>query len=68
MEETGIESPAGSEVDDAGAFTAQWKGTAEYQQDKGIVQLEELVCAENNRDFADGSTFGTLPQETRPGF
>ena len=56
------------EVTDPGAFTAPWKGTAEYQQDKGVEQMEELVCAENNRDFADGSTFGTIPQEARPGF
>ena len=56
------------EIDDPGTFTAPWKGTAEYQLDKGVQQLEELVCAENNRDFASGSTFGTLPQENRPGF
>ena len=56
------------EVNDPGAFTAPWKGTAEYQQDKGVEKLEELVCAENNRDFANGSTFGTLPQEIEPGF
>lgn len=56
------------EVDDPGTFTAPWKGTAEYQLDKDVSQLEELVCAENNRDFASGSSFGTLPQENKPEF
>jgi hypothetical protein len=56
------------EVDDPGAFTAPWTGTAEYQLDRDVQQFDELVCAENDRDFADGSTFGTLPQENKPGF
>jgi len=55
-------------VDDSGAFTGPWKGTAEYQQDKGMEQLEEWICAENNRDFAPGSSFGTIPQENKPRF
>jgi hypothetical protein len=33
-----------------------------------VSQLREVVCAENNRDFADGSTFGTIPQEATPPF
>ena len=56
------------EVDDPGAFTAPWKGTAEYRQNLGVTQLREVVCAENNRGFADGSTFGTIPRETTPPF
>jgi hypothetical protein len=52
-------------VEDPGAFTMPWKGLAEYQQDRSVNQLEEMVCAENNRDFAEGSTFGTIPQETK---
>ena len=52
-------------VVDPGAFTMPWKGLAEYQQDRSVNQLEEMVCAENNRDFPEGSTFGTIPQETK---
>jgi len=56
------------EVDDPGAFTAPWKGTAEYRQNLGVTQLNEVVCAENNRSFADGSTFGTIPEEATSPF
>jgi len=55
-------------VDDPGAFTKPWKGMAEYRQDKTIAGIEEMACAENNRDFADGSTFGTIPEELTPAF
>ena len=50
-------------VEDPGAFTMPWTGTAEYRQNTGVDQLKEMVCAENNRSFADGSTFGTIPEE-----
>jgi hypothetical protein len=56
------------EVDDPGTFTTPWKGTAEYRQNLGVTELKEVVCAENNRGFAEGSTFGTLPQEATPPF
>jgi hypothetical protein len=56
------------EVDDPGAFTAPWKGTAEYRQNPAVTELKEVVCAENNRSFADGSTFGAIPQETASPF
>jgi hypothetical protein len=49
-------------VEDAGTFTAPWTGTAEYTQDKATTEMDEIVCAENNRDFPEGSTFGTIPQ------
>ena len=55
-------------VEDAGAFTQPWKGMAEYRQDKTVTGFDEMVCAENNRSFADGSTFGTLPEEKTPPF
>jgi hypothetical protein len=55
-------------VDDPGAFTMPWKGMAEYRQDKSVDQLDEFVCAENNRSFAQGSTFGTIPVEGKPSF
>ena len=56
------------EVDDSGAFTAPWKGTAEYRQNPAVTQLKEVVCAENNRSFAEGSTFGAIPEEATPPF
>jgi hypothetical protein len=56
------------EVDDPGAFTAPWKGTAEYRQNTGLTELREVACAENNRSFTDGSTFGTIPVEETPPF
>jgi hypothetical protein len=55
-------------VDDPGAFTMPWKGTAEYREDKSVDRLDEFVCAENDRGFADGSTFGTIPEEVTPQF
>lgn len=55
-------------VDDPGAFTGPWKGTAEYRQSLGVTQLKEVVCAENNRSFLDGSTFGTIPEEATSPF
>jgi len=55
-------------VDDPGAFTMPWTGTAEYRQNAGTDALKEVVCAENNRGFAEGSTFGTIPQEMSPPF
>jgi hypothetical protein len=56
------------EVDDPGAFTVPWKGTAEYRQNSEVTQLREVVCAENNRSFGDGSTFGTIPEEAMSPF
>jgi hypothetical protein len=55
-------------VDDPGAFTKPWKGQAEYQQDRKVVSLDEVVCAENNRSFVDGSTFGVIPEDKTPPF
>jgi hypothetical protein len=56
------------EVNDPGAFTMPWKGAAEYREDGSIDQLNEMVCAENNRNFAEGSTFGVIPEEKTPPF
>jgi hypothetical protein len=55
-------------VEDPGAFTKPWTGMAEYRQDKTIAGFDEIVCAENNRSFAEGSTFGTIPVEAKPQF
>jgi hypothetical protein len=55
-------------VEDPGTFSAPWTGTAEYTQDKATTEMDEIVCAENNRDFPEGSTFGTIPQSPTPDF
>jgi hypothetical protein len=55
-------------VDDPGAFTMPWEGTAEYRENRGVTTLREVVCAENNRSFAQGSTFGAIPEERTPPF
>jgi len=55
-------------VEDPGAFTMPWKGMAEYRQDKTVNSFDEMVCAENDRSFAEGSTFGTIPEEKIPQF
>jgi hypothetical protein len=55
-------------VEDPVAFTSSWTGVAEYIEDRETTGMEEIVCAENNRDFPDGSTFGTIPAAERPDF
>jgi len=55
-------------VEDPGAFTMPWNGAAEYRENRGVDQLAEFACAENNRNFENGSTFGTLPEEKTPPF
>ena len=54
-------------VEDPGAFTMPWVGTAEYRT-LSMPDNDEMICAENNRSFAEGSTFGTIPVEERPQF
>jgi hypothetical protein len=56
------------EVVDPGTFTTPWKGTLEYRQDRSVTTFDENVCAENNRTFAQGATFGTIPEERTPPF
>ena len=56
------------EVVDPGTFTAPWKGTLEYRQDKSVTETDEVVCAENNRTFDQGTTFGSIPEERTPPF
>jgi hypothetical protein len=55
-------------VEDEGAFTMPWKGFATFRPVRGRETLEEFVCAENNRTFDEGSTFGTIPEEKEPPF
>jgi hypothetical protein len=54
-------------VEDPGAFTTAWKGTAEYRT-LSQPDNDEMICAENNRSFKEGSTFGTIPVEEKPQF
>ena len=55
-------------VEDPGAFTKPWKGFATFRPLRNRRKLDEHVCAENNRTFAEGSTFGTIPEEREPPF
>jgi hypothetical protein len=56
------------EVVDPGAFTMPWKGTVEFRQDRSVTGTGEVICAENNRTFAEGATFGAIPEERTPPF
>jgi hypothetical protein len=55
-------------VEDPGAFTKPWKGFATFRPLRNRRKLDEHVCAENNRTFAESSTFGTIPEEETPPF
>src|SRR6266478_2687376 len=54
-------------VEDPGAFTMPWKGMAIYRPNRA-TQIDEVVCAENDRSFAEGSTFGDIPRATKTDF
>ena len=53
-------------VDDPGAFTMPWTGMVVYRPARGA--WEEIVCAENNRSFGEGSLLADLPQQKKPDF
>jgi hypothetical protein len=53
-------------VDDPGAFTMPWKGVVVYRPYRG--PFEEVVCAENDRGFDDGSLLGAIPVAAKPEF
>ena len=53
-------------VDDLGAFTMGWTGLIVYRSSP--APFSEVVCAENNRDFAPGSVFGEVPEDKDPAF
>jgi hypothetical protein len=53
-------------VDDPGAFTMPWKGMVVCRPYRG--PFEEVVCAENDRGFDDGSLLGQIPTADRPEF
>jgi hypothetical protein len=54
-------------IEDPGTFTTPWRGLAFYRPNRD-QQFAEVVCAENNRSFAEGSTFGAMPEEKTPAF
>ena len=48
-------------VEDPGTFTTPWRGLAFYRPSRE-QRFAEVVCAENNRSFAEGSSFGAMPE------
>jgi hypothetical protein len=54
-------------VEDPGAFTMPWKGMAVYRANRA-GRFDEVACAENDRGFGEGSTFGDIPVEKKPTF
>jgi hypothetical protein len=53
-------------VEDPGTFTMPWKGMVLYRPNRG--QFEEVVCAENNRSFGEGTLLGQIPEQKKPEF
>ncbi len=53
-------------VEDPGAFTMPWKGMVVYRPARG--GWEEIVCAENNRSFGEGSLLAQIPEQSKPDF
>lgn len=53
-------------VDDPGAFTMPWSGMIEYHPAR--TAWEEIVCAENNRSFGEGTELAQIPEATKPDF
>jgi hypothetical protein len=53
-------------VEDPGAFTMPWKGMAIYRPNR--AGWFEVACAENDRGFGEGSTFGDIPLEKKSAF
>jgi hypothetical protein len=54
-------------IEDPGTFTTPWRALAFYRPSRE-QRFAEVVCAENNRSFAEGSTFGSMPEEKTPNF
>lgn len=53
-------------VDDPGAFTMPWSGMVVYRPAR--TGWEEIVCAENNRSFGDGTVLAQIPEAGKPDF
>jgi len=54
------------QVQDPGAFTMPWKGMVVYHPAR--TGWEEVVCAENNRSFNDGTVLAKIPEQKTPEF
>jgi len=54
-------------IEDPGTFTTPWRALAFYRPNRE-QRFAEVVCAENNRSFDEGSTFGAMPEEKSPPF
>ena len=54
-------------VDDPGTFTAPWTAVAMVRPNR-VQDILEVACAENNRHFEAGTTFGPMPEEKTPAF
>jgi hypothetical protein len=44
-----------------------WKAQVVFRPNRA-QEILEVVCAENNRDFSEGETFGKMPVEDKPSF
>jgi hypothetical protein len=55
-------------VEDPGAFTMPWKGMVVYRQVPRNTGFEEVICAENNRSFDDGTYLAAIPEQKAPEF
>lgn len=53
-------------VDDPGAFTMPWSGMVVYHPAR--TAWEEIVCAENNRSFGEGTELAQIPEAGKPDF
>ena len=53
-------------VEDPGAFTMPWKGMVVYRPSR--TGWEEVVCAENNRSFDEGTVLAKIPEQKTPDF
>lgn len=53
-------------VEDPGAFAMPWKAMGYYRPNR-LKEIQEVVCAENNREF-DGSMVHNMPEEKTPAF
>ena len=53
-------------VEDPGAFNMPWHGTQKYRRTRGPI--EEVVCAENNRDAETGKEYTQMPVAAKPDY
>ena len=53
-------------IDDPAMFKP-WKAQVVYRPNRA-QEILEVVCAENNRSFGEGETFGKMPVENKPPF